>query len=105
MSFLNDLREADIKRSKEWGGNPSLEFRTIEFAGEAGELCDAIKKKLRHLEGMKGGVGVIIPIEEEIGDVLITLDRLAQCFNIDLEKVTIDKFNKTSEKHNFETKL
>jgi NTP pyrophosphatase (non-canonical NTP hydrolase) len=35
---------------------------------------------------------------EEIGDVLITIDLLANEFNIDLEQAVKSKFNKTSEK-------
>jgi NTP pyrophosphatase (non-canonical NTP hydrolase) len=71
------------------------------LGGETGEVLEAIKKLARMMRGMKGGVKDAAEakkaIEEEIGDVLISLDRVAEFFDIDIEEATKKKFNKTSK--------
>lgn len=105
MDFLKLLRKKNIERSEEWcdGHTPGVLFSVVEFAGEAGELADAVKKLYREIHGMSSNVteeDAMIAIEEEVGDVLITLDLVCREFDIDLEEVTRRKFNKTSAKHN-----
>lgn len=109
MTDLQRLREANRKREVLWnkGSNEPtpIGFRATEFAGEAGELCNAIKKLLRHEMGMVGGSSDQQNLKEEIGDVLISLERIAEYYDLDLWECTVDKFNKTSDKHGFDTKL
>lgn len=103
---FTELSDAVRERGMSWGkGKPCLEFDCIEFAGEAGELCDAIKKHLRHAMGMAGGVESIEPIEEELGDVMICATILANNFGIDLGKATARKFNLTSHKYGLKEKI
>lgn len=68
MATYNTLREANIARQKEWG-NPSsgFMFRAIEWAGEVGELADAVtnNEPADH-------------VADEAADVLITADLLMQ---------------------------
>lgn len=104
MDFLTELREKNIERSIEWcnGESPGPLFATVEFSGESGELADAVKKLYRVLHGMKSSMNeeeARQAVEEEAGDVLITLDILCREFDIDLREVTRRKFNKTSAKY------
>ena len=107
MLTFCDLREANQSRKKEWPGDEEcdLEFTAIEFAGESGELMEAIKKFLRGQRGIKGTTASPHDIAEEIGDVLVALDLLANKLGISLALAVRDKFNKTSEKYGLETRL
>jgi len=109
---FEDLRKANASRGVEWCGRPNsiedLEFCAIELGGETGEALDAVKKYLRDLKGFIGGVGGkegLQDIADELGDVVISADRLAETLGIDLGKAVQDKFNKTTEKHGLETTL
>lgn len=102
--FLNQLREKNNKRQTLWSGaeNVDILFRAVEFAGEAGEVANAVKKVYRAKNGIVGNSKDISDLMEnlieEIGDVLITIDLLANEFDIDLEDAVKSKFNKTSNK-------
>lgn len=107
------LNEVNEKRALEWqNGEPTdhkwLEFAVIELAGEAGEAADAVKKLLRYFKDMPGGVepsSGIPAIADELADVVICADRVAQTLDIDLGSAVVSKFNRTSTKHEFVTKL
>jgi len=100
------LAAASSNREIEWGTEGStLEFRTIEMAGEAGELCNQIKKYIRAREGFVGGVPNLEPVADELADVVITCQLLASKLGINLGLSVIRKFDKTSDKHGFKTKL
>lgn len=107
QDFLTELRRASIVRQQEWTGDKvvSMEFRLIEFVGEVGELCNKIKKWLREAMGAVGTRTTLEEIADEMGDAQITLDLLAQKFDINLGEVTRAKFNKTSDKYGLKTKL
>jgi NTP pyrophosphatase (non-canonical NTP hydrolase) len=81
---LNDWSEA------EWGN---------AIAGETGELCNLLKKRLR---------GESIPdddVADEIADVIIYLDLLSAKIELNLDEIIIRKFNKTSDKRGCEIKF
>lgn len=108
---LKKLRQANIKRQEEWPGSDQIDlsFRGLELAGETGELCNLLKKLVRLENDIIGTKEteqeLIAAIEDEIADVIIVLDLLALYLDIDIAKATINKFNKTSEKQNLETRL
>lgn len=113
-SFLDRLRTANVKRSIEWGciedslSEGEVLFRSNEMGGECGEAQNAVKKYVRFLRNMPGGVGQCDSrraIAEELADVIICTDRLADSFGINLKEAVIAKFNATSTKHEFKTKL
>lgn len=110
MSF-QDLNQAVGRRQREWfRDNPlaphlSLSFRGCELAGEAGEVCNEIKKLERSRLGMVGGKTDTDDLADELGDVVICAALVAFTAGIDLERAVRDKFNKTSDKHGFETRL
>lgn len=103
---FRELVDSIKRRQVEWGGKkPCEEFDVIELFGECGEVANAIKKRIRFEAGMAGGVEDLMPISEEIGDVVICAIKLAMHYGIDPEFATIDKFNKTSDKHSFKVRL
>jgi NTP pyrophosphatase (non-canonical NTP hydrolase) len=106
-SHFKTLRNANTERAIEWnkGNEAPLSFAVMEFAGEAGEVCNAAKKLARHEMGWVGGSGDLSNLKEELADVIITADLIAKKLNIDLWECVVDKFNKTSEKHGFKTKI
>ena len=104
MEFLQQLRVNNAERQKLWDPDNVLDlsFKALEFSGEAGELASKVKKLVRQELGVVGSRIDMAEIEEDVADVLITLDLLCSKLNIDIEKVTKDKFNTVSRKNNFE---
>ena len=100
--MLKELRIANVTRQLEWTGNDKCDvaFRAIEVAGEAGELSEAVKKWLRAERGATIG-----DIAAEMADVIISIDLLANELGINLPEAVAGKFNATSEKYGFETRL
>ena len=72
-------------------------------AGEFGEAANIAKKLNRVRDGIPGN-GDLSPdvlrqqLKDELADVYIYLDLLAQSEDIDLEDAVVSKFNRTSEK-------
>jgi len=105
-TFFKKLREKNNERQKLWAGAEHVDvlFRAVEFAGESGEVLNAVKKLHRARNGIIGNTKDINDLMEnlieEIGDVLITIDLLANEYDIDLEQAVKSKFNKTSVKVN-----
>lgn len=105
-AFFKNLREKNNERQKLWTGAERVDvlFRAVEFAGEAGEVSNAVKKLYRAKNGIIGNTKNIDDLMEnlieEIGDVIITLDLLANEYDINIEEAVKTKFNKTSIKVN-----
>jgi NTP pyrophosphatase (non-canonical NTP hydrolase) len=66
---------------------------------------EATKKWLRSQRRIAGTVAALSDVEDEMGDVLIALDLLADDLGIDLTAAWKRKFNKTSRKYNLETRV
>jgi len=101
------LRQANQQRHEEWanGAEVSLAFRGLELAGEAGEVCNELKKLERSRLGMVGGKDGLADVAEELADVLVCVDLVAMDLGIDLGDAVKAKFNKTSEKNGLTTRL
>ena len=104
---FNVLRDANRNRQKEWPGNEHADvaFRAIEVAGEAGEVLESVKKFLRAERGIKGSTATKEDVAAEMGDLLVSLDLLADALGIDLGGAVRRKFNATSEKYGLRTYL
>jgi NTP pyrophosphatase (non-canonical NTP hydrolase) len=104
---LQLLREASQARSLEYPGDGKIDlsFRAMEFAGEAGELCNAVKKLVKEQRGIGTAKGDWQNIAEEIGDVMITLDLLANQLGLEIWPATVAKFNATTDKMGLKTRL
>ena len=125
-SGFNRLREANISRNAEWnttGETLRPSFRGNEAGGETGEAIEAalanllqlavvtgrmqnvLKKIERGQLGIKGSTATVEDLADELGDMQICLDLVAMDFKIDLFEATSRKFNRTSDKLGFVTKL
>ena len=104
---FNMLRDANRRRQQEWPGNDKADvaFRALEVAGEAGEVCEKVKKFLRAERGIKGSTATREDIASEMGDLLVSLDLLADELGIDLGDAARRKFNETSAKYSMRTYL
>jgi NTP pyrophosphatase (non-canonical NTP hydrolase) len=107
MLTFKMLRNANSGRNKEWDpqGKIDAAFRGLEFAGEAGELCNIVKKMIRQEAGLVGSKVTIEQLAEELADVVICADLIAMHFNVDLAKAVCDKFNQSSLKYSFATMI
>jgi NTP pyrophosphatase (non-canonical NTP hydrolase) len=114
-----EVTAANIARCNRWhnGGleDWSIQDWAIAMAGEAGEVCNAIKK-LRRIEDAIANISdpdrqlstrqeAITAIGEEIADTFLYLNLLACRLDIDLPSAVIAKFNKTSQRYGFPERL
>ena len=106
MSFFKKLAELNATRQKEWDPDSKFDilFRALEHVSEAGELGNKIKKYWRATQVDVGSKTNLKEIEDEVGDVIVTLSLLCSDLGIDIEQSTINKFNATSEKYSLDTK-
>lgn len=106
---LQQLRDANVRRSIEWMGSaPSeqdLMFCAVELGGETGEALNVVKKMERVRLGVKGSTATVEDLKDELADVLICVDRIAAAMNIDLGVEVRRKFNLTSDKYGLKEKL
>lgn len=101
------LRNANIERQREWDpeNQITLEYRGNEFAGEAGEVCNEVKKLARERLGIRGSRTTKEALASEIADAIICLDLICMDQDIDMFEAVRDKFNSTSEKVGLKTRL
>jgi len=89
----------------------SLSDWGVAMAGEAGEVCDVIKKLNRIRDGFevanmgKSKEDLENQLCDEIGDVLAYLDLLAQKHGTSLEECVVNKFNKVSDRLDCKIKI
>lgn len=113
LSF-QDLRSANVARAFERNPLGVHVWTATQWAlgmfGECGEACNVIKKFNR----IESGDPATLPSEEfaltralaeEIADIVIYADLLAQRAGIDLGEAVTKKFNKTSAKVGCQTVL
>jgi NTP pyrophosphatase (non-canonical NTP hydrolase) len=122
MSSLtfDDLREKNRTRCLRWHPNGGVTAWSasqwgIAMAGEAGEVCNAIKKLNRIEDGINNQSThskqvdtkeeAIIEIGQEIADTIIYLDLLAQSLGLDVQQEVTKKFNRVSERYGFPERL
>jgi NTP pyrophosphatase (non-canonical NTP hydrolase) len=106
--MLKHLRQANLLRQTEWenpANPPSLTYFGNELAGECGETCNAIKKIERARLGMRGSKATVKDLADELADVVIVTDLIANSAGINLGEAIIEKFNATSEKYGLTVRL
>jgi NTP pyrophosphatase (non-canonical NTP hydrolase) len=113
------LRAVNVARSTRWhpGGidDWTVSDWAVAMAGEAGEVCNAVKKLNRietdcasrneagrHFESAEQAVAAI---GAELADTLLYLDLLAARLGIDLAAAVVEKFNATSRNYGFPERL
>lgn len=108
---LRDLRIANAARDLEWniGKEPlSLSFRGNELGAECGEALGEIKsiERARYgIPGTKTEEEARSALAKELADVIICCDLIAMDTGLDLDEAIRAKFNATSEKHDFGTRM
>ena len=114
MDF-NHVSEVNKDRALIWHKGGLEDWGVADWsnamAGEAGEVCNAVKK-LRRIEcGVQQAKGpltredAIAEIAQEIGDTYLYLDLLAQRLGINIEDAIIETFNRVSEREGFPQRL
>lgn len=114
MLTFDELATVNAARAARWHGEKE-HWNVVDWsnamAGEAGEVCNAVKK-LRRIEcGVKQMKGpqtreeAINAIAMEIGDTLCYLDLLAQHLGLRLEDCIRDTFNRVSVRENLPERL
>ncbi len=117
---FNELREKNRSRANRWHpagiGEWSVADWALAMAGEAGEVCNAIKKLKRIEDGIANlsadphrqlstRQDAVRKIGEELADVAIYLDLLAQRLGLDLQAEVVAKFNAVSERYEYPERL
>lgn len=118
MTF-DDLRIANLTRNDRWMPQGiaqwSINEWAVAMAGEAGEICNAVKK-LNRVESEVANLNepgrqietrevALAKIGAEIADTVIYLDLLAQRCGLTLGDEVARKFNTTSERYGFPERL
>lgn len=114
-----EVTAANIARCDRWhkGGltDWSVADWAVAMAGEAGEVCNAVKK-LRRVEDDIANISdpdrqpstkaeAVAKIGEEIADTFLYLNLLAARLGIDLPSEIIAKFNATSVRYGFPERI
>jgi NTP pyrophosphatase (non-canonical NTP hydrolase) len=110
---LDQIREQNVARANKWHGGSfkdwSLSDWAVAMAGEAGEVCDVIKKLNRIRDGLAGNklteAELNVELGKEIADTFLYLDLLAARANINMSYCIRQKFNEVSEREGFDQKL
>ena len=106
---FEQLRKANVARCEKFGHGGIDGWNEAEWgnaiAGECGELCNLLKKKIRHMPTDPKGTALDNMIADEIADVIIYLDLLAAKLDINLANSILIKFNLTSKKHSLSDRL
>lgn len=99
MNAFRYLALKNAARQAEWDPSDqiTLAYRGNEFAGEAGEACNVIKKLERERLGIRGSRATKQQLAEELADVIICASLISNATGIDLWDAVVAKFNKTSE--------
>lgn len=111
MDEYTDLRSANNARQREWDSDGQIVgplgklWRANELSGECGEASNVVKKLVREELGIRGSRETVEHLAEELADVVICADLLAQEYGIDLDDAVRRKFNATSEKVGLLTRL
>lgn len=112
-----ELSDKAWSRSLRWlsARNWSPSDWAVAVAGEAGELCNAVKKWNRVRDGManlnepgrrvEGDADLRAKVGEELADVVIYAPSMAAALGIDLEAEVVRKFDSVSELYGFPERL
>lgn len=77
MANHRSLRDANAARQDQWDPEGTLKdwaWRVNEMAGEAGEVCNILKKLHREKLGLPGSRSTKAELADELADVIICVD-------------------------------
>ncbi len=107
MNILSFSQRNKLRCQSKNGFNHELGSWTLSdwmtaVTGEVGEAANIIKKLNRVRDNIPGNkeseLELRLKLREEIADIAIYLDLLAQACGLDLETIREEKFKKTSDK-------
>jgi NTP pyrophosphatase (non-canonical NTP hydrolase) len=114
---FSDLSLSNLYRARRWhkdfgpgkGDWTSADWSNA-MAGEMGEAANVVKKLRRWETGHPGKndpdyINLQLQLGEELADVVIYADLLAQYYNLDLGTEVANKFNKVSDREGLPEKL
>ncbi len=117
-SFLRRLRRINRERRLRWHPDDApveAQWSSGDWSnammGEAGEAANVVKKIRRLETGVKARNSysslsmLVMDLGDELADMIIYADILAERYNIDLEAAIIRKFNAVSEREGFDERL
>lgn len=108
---LATLRRKNMERQAKWPGSEHITglFRAVEMGGEVGEALNMVKKLARLTDGIAGNtedkIALYSGLADELADIIVTADLLAEWYGIDLSRAVADKFNKTSAKNDISVSM
>lgn len=110
MSDFAELRKANVARERERDpkGVITATYRATELGGEIAEALIAlnvVKKLERERLGLRGSRATVADLADELADVWISCDLLANIYQIDMAEAIRRKFNQTSRTLKLKTKL
>lgn len=116
MTDIADISKTNRARCARWhaGGEEwTAADWAVALAGETGELCNMVKKVRRHETGVVHDKTYNTPdmptimanIKDEIADVFLYLDLLADHFGLELMDCIAPKFNRVSAIQGFPERL
>ncbi|NDJ36699.1 MAG: nucleoside triphosphate pyrophosphohydrolase family protein [Chloroflexi bacterium] len=88
-------RAADTARYPERGSNPI--YPTLGLAGEAGEVCEKVKKVIRDQNG-EFSPAAVAAIKKELGDVLWYVAMLADELGLNLDDIASSNLKKLASR-------
>jgi len=111
---FKQVSKINLERANIWHPNGIEDWAVTDWsnamAGEAGEVCNAIKK-LRRIESNVNQANnltkekAIEEIGKEIGDTYLYLDLLAQRLGLNIDELIIETFNRVSDREGLPQKL
>lgn len=105
LRCANRRRQALWDVEQELRGAMGLLYRSNELGGEVGEALNKVKKYVRQMLGIRGSTTTLLEIADELADVVICVDLLADDLNIDLASAVRNKFNLTSTERGYPVQL
>jgi len=112
---LSEISAINRSRALRWHKGGLDEWSASDWAcamaGEAGEVCNAVKKLNRidkgvqQAKGPKSRAAAIAAVAQEIGDTFLYLDLLAQRLGIDMAQAIADTFNRVSKREGFPERI
>jgi NTP pyrophosphatase (non-canonical NTP hydrolase) len=116
MMELSEISKINRARCERWhaGGEEwTAADWGVALGGEAGELLNVIKKVRRHETGVVNDLTyntpplpeVLAAVKDEIADVFLYLDLVANHFDLELEECIFPKFNRVSKAQGFPERL
>lgn len=115
MNEFTHVREVNVERCNVWHPRGINSWSPADWGiavmGEAGEMCNVIKKLKRLEDGLGNKQGphtreeAVAMLADEIADTFTYLDLLAASFGIDLLEAVRSKFNRISERQGLPHRL